>query len=202
MSVTDIEEEMVQKMKDNERKITSDLKRKRETLKDLEDRIKIEEANLSRDIEAERAPLRAAIDSAQDEISKIDLHVTRNEEFFTQISEDYRKHSEEYSNYRDQIQNAQNSISQLNGRLQQIKSAARNKLMKFGPQMPQLIQAIHNDRGWRGKVIGPMGLHVELLQPDYARVLEAFFAHYLNGFVCEDHEDVKRLKGLIKQFRL
>ncbi|GAA5956654.1 hypothetical protein JCM3765_005693 [Sporobolomyces pararoseus] len=192
----------LQNWKDSERKINAELKRKRETVKDLEERIQVEVANLSRDIEAERAPLRAAIELAQDEISKIDLHVTRNEEIFTQAAEDYRKHSEEYSNYKSQIQNAQNQIHQANSRLQQIKGVSSNKLTKFGQNMPQLVQAIQNERNWRGKVIGPMGLHVELLQPDYAKVLESFFAHYLNGFVVEFPEDSKRLRQLMKLCRL
>lgn len=74
--------------------------------------------------------------------------------------------------------------------------------MKFGAAMPQLIQAIQNERGWRGRVVGPMGLHVKLNHPEYAKALDAFFNHYLNGFVCEDAGDADNLRRLIQRFPL
>ncbi|GAA5883202.1 hypothetical protein JCM16303_007304 [Sporobolomyces ruberrimus] len=192
----------LQRWKDEERKISSNMARQRATLRDLEQQIAIEESKLSRDIEAERAPLRAAIEHANDELAKIDLRVNDNTLKLDQCGETYRTHSEEYSNINAQIQNAEQQKQQLGGRLNNIRMAARNKLLKFGSGVPQFLEAIKNERGWRGQVVGPMGLNVQLNHPEYARALDSFFNHYLNGFVCSNQEDARRLRQLCSKYRM
>jgi chromosome segregation ATPase len=180
----------------------SDLRRHQELAADLDRRIAEEEAKLSRDIEAERAPLRLAIEKATDDITKIDIQVTRMTEELDKATDEYRTHSDEYNEIKSSIRNAENAKQQAIGRMNNIRAAARDKLMKYGNGMPQLVQAIKGERGWRGRVIGPMGLHVKLNHGEYAKTLDSFFNHYLNGFVCEDHEDTRRLRAMMKRFNL
>ncbi|GAA6008829.1 hypothetical protein JCM11491_003798 [Sporobolomyces phaffii] len=189
----------LEKWKNDERLISTNLRRHRSTLHDLEQQIATEEAALSRDIEAERAPIRAAIETANEELVKIDIHTHRNEQEIEAAIAGYRQHSEEYVNVNGQIATAQGQAEHLRGRVNNVRQAARNKLLKYGPAMPQLVQAIANERGWKGNVVGPMGLHVQLNHGEYAKALDSFFNHYLNGFVCENIDDVRRVRALMKR---
>lgn len=185
-----------------ERKINGDLGRHRQTLEEVEGNIAIEEAKLSRDIEAERAPIREAIEDAQNEIVKIDINVGRKREEIDAGADQYRQHRDHYDNINSQIGNAEQQKSDAQGRLNNIKRAGSNPLNRYGNQMPQLVNAINQDQSWRQRPIGPIGLHVKLNEPVYGKMLESFFAHYLNGFVCVDNRDAARLRQLFRQFNM
>ncbi|GAA5839517.1 hypothetical protein JCM3766R1_003566 [Sporobolomyces carnicolor] len=192
----------VQKWKDEERRMNGQLGRQRETLKDLAAKITAEEAKLSRDIEAERAPIRKAIEDATDQLSKLELQRRKLDDEQAESSAEYRRHSDAYQSITQQIGVARQQREQQTARRNHIQASQRNELMKYGNTMPQLVQAIKGDRSWRGKVVGPMGLHVKLNHPEYAKSLDSFFNHYLNGFVCEDDSDARRLRNMIRQYKL
>ncbi|KAI6709378.1 hypothetical protein B2J93_4901 [Marssonina coronariae] len=75
-------------------------------------------------------------------------------------------------------------------------------LAGYDRKMSDLLKAIQNDRGFREKPVGPMGLHVKLLQPKWSAVLEATLSGALNGFVVTSKADQTRLSSLLKQFNM
>lgn len=68
--------------------------------------------------------------------------------------------------------------------------------------MPQLIRAINQDQNWKQRPIGPIGLHVKLNDREYGKMLESFFAHTLNGFVCVDNQDATRLRNYFRDYKM
>ncbi|PBP19723.1 DNA repair protein [Diplocarpon rosae] len=75
-------------------------------------------------------------------------------------------------------------------------------LAGYDRKMADLLKAIENDRGFREKPVGPMGLHVKLLQPKWSAVLEATLSGALNGFVVTSKADQMRLSSLLKHFNM
>ncbi|PBP23112.1 DNA repair protein [Diplocarpon rosae] len=59
----------------------------------------------------------------------------------------------------------------------------KDEIVKEEQRLQDANGAIENDRGFREKPVGPMGLHVKLLQPKWSAVLEATLSGALNGFV-------------------
>ncbi|GAA5927901.1 uncharacterized protein JCM15063_006030 [Sporobolomyces koalae] len=193
----------LQKWKDTERNINSNITLARNSIRDLDAQIAQEEAKLSRDIEAERAPLRAAIESANEELSKIEVRDRQAKEQIQTTTQEYQVHKDSYENFKEQIGNARRQQDTLQATLNNIRAMSGNQMSRYGgPTTAQLVQAIRADRSWREMPIGPMGLHVKLNHPEYAKVLDSFFSHYLNGYVCAHPEDVRKLRGMIKRYNV
>ena len=97
---------------------------------------------------------------------------------------------------------------------QQLHSEEQNRLQKLrrdkqgpydayrgGPNGPmkRLIVAINGETRWHKKPVGPMGVHVQLLKPQWHGVFEKTFGKALEGFVVVNEADRRLLVGLLKR---
>ncbi|GAA6061381.1 hypothetical protein JCM10212_000641 [Sporobolomyces blumeae] len=189
----------IQAFKDTERQLNGTLARHRAQLEDIMRQIASEEEKLSRDIDAERKPIREAIQNATDELEKIQFHLDRDMAKTDELEEAYRRHRDEYDAMTDTITSAGQAKENAVGRLRHVQAASKNRLLAFGQGCDRLLHAINGERGWRQKPIGPIGQHVKLNFPEYGKMLESYFSHYLNGFICVYPEDASRLRHMFKQ---
>lgn len=65
--------------------------------------------------------------------------------------------------------------------------------------MPRLLKAIDEDKSFREGPVGPIGMHVRLLNPMWSSILEKSFGGVLNSFVVTSKEDQNRLSILMQQ---
>ncbi|BGP39124.1 Structural maintenance of chromosomes protein 6 [Rhodotorula kratochvilovae] len=195
------ERDRLQKWKDFERQISGTVQRLKAQIADYDRQIAAEEAKLSRDLEAERRPLRDKIEQANAEINKLAIRMQESRHRGDDSAEQVLKIAQEYDNVRSQIDNASKTVGDLKGRIQFTRNTSTNNLLAYGPRTQHYLQAINGER-WRDKPIGPIGQYVKLDHPQYANVLESFFGPTLNGFICTNGEDAARLKRIHKSFNL
>lgn len=82
---------------------------------------------------------------------------------------------------------------------ERLDRAGSDPLGGFHPKMKHLLDAIDNERGFREKPIGPLGMYMSLKKPQWSSIVEKFFGNKVNGFVVASHEDGKLLDRVIKR---
>ncbi|KAA8566319.1 hypothetical protein EYC84_008908 [Monilinia fructicola] len=82
-------------------------------------------------------------------------------------------------------------------RLKEMQKKRPDPMSGFDRRMPDLLQRIQQDRGFRQKPVGPIGLYVKLRDPKWAHILEKSLGNILNSFVVTNKEDQARLQKII-----
>ncbi|TNY22116.1 RecF/RecN/SMC [Rhodotorula diobovata] len=196
------ERDRLRKWKDFERQISQTVQRLKDTIADFDRQILAEETKLSRDIEAERRPLRDKIEQANADISELTERMQQSRRTAADTADRLVTIGQDYDDIKSQIDAARAAADEVRARIQYTRQSATNNVLAYGPKTPQFLQAINSDRGWRDKPIGPIGQYVKLDHQQYGGVLESFFAQILNAYICTNHEDSARLKRIHRQCQL
>ena len=93
---------------------------------------------------------------------------------------------------REAVSSAQSSLRQLSGDEGRTYAPYLNNMEK-------LVSEINKERRWRSKPVGPMGVHVRLLQPQWSSQLETVFGGALDSFVVTCKQDQDILSQLINR---
>ncbi|KAI9652456.1 MAG: Structural maintenance of chromosomes protein 6 [Alyxoria varia] len=94
-----------------------------------------------------------------------------------------------------------NELSDAKRMLQALQQDQGNQNKAFPPSLPKLRDAIERDGRFKDKPVGPMGLHVRLLKPQWSSVIEKTFGGSLDYFVVTSAHDQKILKDLMDKTR-
>lgn len=87
--------------------------------------------------------------------------------------------------------------------LEGMKRAQQNRLLAFHERMPQLMADIQAAAGsFHRTPVGPLGLHVQLKEAQWAMPIEALIGKELDAFIVKDSHDHDRLRGLMARHRI
>jgi len=179
------------------RKIQTDMKAYSDDVDKIKGQIEEEEAR----IEAAQGPQQAArlaeLDEAQNLVEEkrqeegaLDKTLlTRNQTDANRAAADARTSTEE----------PQRSLEQAKNRLQGLQSKGNQQMAGYHPSLQNLLRAMNNESRFRQKPVGPMGLHVRLLQPEWSSVIESWFAGALEAFVVTSKHDQNILTELLRR---
>lgn len=97
------------------------------------------------------------------------------------------------------IEQKRNDIRSTQTRLREIVAGQGSLYEAYHPKMRSLLQMIDKDDGFERRPVGPMGAHIQVLEPWWSPMLERLFGDNLNGFVVVCKRDQLRLRGMMKQ---
>jgi chromosome segregation ATPase len=87
--------------------------------------------------------------------------------------------------------------------IKNLESQRGDKMKAYGHRMPQVLAAIRQETRWeKRKPIGPFGSTIELIEPDFANVLESVLNKSLNGFVVESFNDKNLLYKILSNHQM
>jgi structural maintenance of chromosomes protein 6 len=89
-----------------------------------------------------------------------------------------------------------NAVDEARERLSTLKLDRGNVMAGFDNRMPRVLQQIRNDAGFREKPIGPLGMHVKLLKPEWSQILESTLSGILSSFIVTNKPDQMRLSSM------
>ncbi|GAA5952187.1 hypothetical protein JCM8115_003527 [Rhodotorula mucilaginosa] len=190
------------KWKDAERTMNNTLARLQATIDQFDEQIAEEERKLSRDLEAERKPLRDNIARANDDIADLTQRIADARQRESNANEAGRAEGQRYEAIRERIGAAEQTEREHVNRIQHIKRSQSDAYAAYGDRMPRFMQAVAAESRWQKKPIGPIGLSVKLNKQEYSRVLESFFGPTLNAFIVTNPQDARLLKAMHKQHGL
>ncbi|PNS21388.1 hypothetical protein CAC42_1167 [Sphaceloma murrayae] len=94
------------------------------------------------------------------------------------------------------VQPLTRAVKDAETRLQDLRNEGSNRMRGFNNNMQSLLKAINNERGFSEKPIGPIGLHVKLLKPEWSSVVESTFGQVLEAFIVSNTRDQVLLRRL------
>ncbi|KAK0101479.1 Structural maintenance of chromosomes protein 6 [Cadophora gregata] len=178
-------------------------------LKDAKDMVK----GIKAEITAEQARLHAAHGGAQDKkIEELAVaqqaaedartNLSQNEEDKPRLEEHLKEAQAEMSKLESPLRAKTEELKSAKARLSSLGSNRGDRMAGFDKNMPTLLRAIQADRAFREKPIGPLGLHIQLLQPKWSNVIESTLGNALNGFIVTSKADSLRLKDHLKRQKM
>jgi chromosome segregation ATPase len=162
-----------------------------------EEQRRIEEANggsHSRKL-AELEEARTAATEAKEEMDNSEAKGLGLDEALGRANDDLKKAEALLNSKRDETDESRK-------RLHDLRTNQPNVMDGYDRNMPRLLQAIRNDRGFREQPVGPMGLHIRLLRPMWSNMIEAYLGRSLNAFVVTSKADQMRLASILRQFKM
>ncbi|ROV89343.1 hypothetical protein VMCG_09646 [Cytospora schulzeri] len=100
------------------------------------------------------------------------------------------------------IQQKQDEVATTQNRIKELERGQGSLYAAYEPQVPNLLKMIDSDAGFEQKPIGPIGAHVQVLQPVWSPILEKTFGESLNGFIVTSKRDQQRLRDMMKRLRI
>jgi chromosome segregation ATPase len=182
-----------------ERLVKEGLKASKANKRRLEEEISEEETRLSGaegPAQAERLRRLEELKEAVEEVEqKIQDHLTQKAALVAAKEEA----AGNFHAARRPIEEASSVLERSAGLVARLQRDQGNKWAPFRQNMANLVRAVNNETRWRKKPVGPMGLHVKLLKPEWSSVIEKTFGGVLDSFVCTNKEDQTLLSLIMKR---
>jgi chromosome segregation ATPase len=119
-----------------------------------------------------------------------------------QLDETRKTADSEYKSIEDLIKQKRVEIENVNQGIQNLGRRQVDPMAGFDSKMPQLIRQINNEQCFRERPVGPIGLHLKLLDPEWSYTLETMLGATLTGFIVTSKADQQILSGLKRQLGL
>ena len=182
-----------------ERLVKEGLKASKSNKKRLEQEINEEQSRLSGaegPAQAERLQRLEELKETVEEVEqKIQDHVAQKDALMAAKDEASRNvHAA-----RRPIEEASSALERSSGLVTRLQRDQGNRFAPFRPNMAYLARAVDNETRWRKKPVGPMGLHVKLLKPEWSSQIEKTFGGVLDSFVCTNKEDQTLLSQIMRK---
>ncbi|PSK54037.1 hypothetical protein B9Z65_7843 [Elsinoe australis] len=94
------------------------------------------------------------------------------------------------------MQPAEQAIRDAETRLQDLQRNRNDRVKAYNPNTSNLLRAVQNERRFKDRPVGPLGLHVKLLKPEWSSVVETTFGQVLESFVVTNSQDQSILREL------
>ncbi|KAL1918810.1 uncharacterized protein VTP21DRAFT_2832 [Calcarisporiella thermophila] len=100
-----------------------------------------------------------------------------------------------------EINQTQRELGESRERISQLQEQKIHRTKAFGQSMPEVLQAINNEKRWREKPIGPFGMFIQLRDEKWADTLEIILGRMLNAFAVTNYEDRNLLTRILRRYR-
>uniref|UniRef100_A0A8C0DJW7 Structural maintenance of chromosomes protein 6 n=1 Tax=Balaenoptera musculus TaxID=9771 RepID=A0A8C0DJW7_BALMU len=166
---------------------------------------RIEELRKSADqsLEPERLERQNKISCLKERVKVLqDQEISINQEI-EQFQQAIEKDKEEHTRIKREELDVKNTLNYNQRQLKELKDSKTDRLKRFGPHVPALLEAI-DDAYRRGhftyKPVGPLGACIHLRDPELALAIESCLKGLLQAYCCHNHADERVLQALMKRF--
>ncbi|XP_054583842.1 structural maintenance of chromosomes protein 6 isoform X2 [Eptesicus fuscus] len=166
---------------------------------------RIEELKKSADqsLEPERLERQRKISWLKDRVKALqDQEISVNQEM-EQFQQAIEKDKEEHTRIRREELDVKHTLSYNQKQLKELRDSKTDRLKRFGPHVPALLEAI-DDAHRRGhftyKPVGPLGACIHLRDPELALAIESCLKGLLQAYCCHNHSDERVLQALMRKF--
>ncbi|XP_013378099.1 PREDICTED: structural maintenance of chromosomes protein 6 [Chinchilla lanigera] len=120
-----------------------------------------------------------------------------------QFQQAIEKGRAEHERIRREELDVKHALNYNQRQLKELKDSKTDRLKRFGPNVPALLEAI-DDAYRRGyfthKPVGPLGACIHLRDPELALAIESCLKGLLQAYCCHNHADERVLQALMKRF--
>ncbi|KAB8293183.1 hypothetical protein EYC80_007527 [Monilinia laxa] len=169
---------------------------------------RIKAQKIQREIEAEQQRIEdanggslnrkfAEIEAAKAEASQAKAELERSHQEMQKLTEQSQASKIAVEKEQGPWTAKQKEVEICRNRLREMQNKRPDPMSGFDRKIPELLQRIQQDRGFRQKPVGPIGLYVKLRDPKWSHILEVTLGNLLNSFVVTNKQDQARLQKII-----
>ncbi|XP_038174634.1 structural maintenance of chromosomes protein 6 isoform X2 [Arvicola amphibius] len=140
--------------------------------------------------------LKEKVQALQDQESSVNQEAAQ----FEQVIE---KDKQEHVRIKREDIDVRHTLNYNQRQLKELKDSKTDRLKRFGPHVPALLEAIddaYRRRQFTHKPIGPLGACIHLRDPELALAIESCLKGLLQAYCCHNHADERVLQSLMKKF--
>ncbi|TDZ18332.1 Structural maintenance of chromosomes protein 6 [Colletotrichum orbiculare MAFF 240422] len=193
-AVTDIHQQL--------RDVQQHLKVAKQREIDYENKIRAEEQRLDAGAGSARLEQERLLNEARYEESALKERISGSDREAPQLKTALRDAQIAEDSGNVELKHKRDEMSSAEARLQNLRLNGGAAYAAFDRNIPGLLRAIEHDGGFEEQPIGPIGSHIQLMQPAWSQILETMFGATLDGFLVANKKDQQRLARLMKRFSL
>ncbi|KAJ1929527.1 Structural maintenance of chromosomes protein 6 [Tieghemiomyces parasiticus] len=195
-------QEQVNRIKSEELEMDQEMKGLKRRRTALQESIEREQARAQIDLQPERDAKHAAIRQHRHRLERLEEDQKTAAADLARLDREQRERQTESDAARTRLRDTVREVDQTRQTLDQLRRGQANQMTSFGKTVPEVLRDIQRETGWSGgRPLGPLGLYVKLIQPQWADTLESVLNWVLNAFVVEDHHDQRLLAAILKRHR-
>uniref|UniRef100_A0A8C6B070 Structural maintenance of chromosomes protein 6 n=1 Tax=Monodon monoceros TaxID=40151 RepID=A0A8C6B070_MONMO len=166
---------------------------------------RIEELRKSADqsLEPERLERQKKISWLKERVKVLQDQESSVNQEIEQFQQAVEKDKEEHTRIKREELDVKNTLNYNQRQLKELKDSKTDRLKRFGPHVPALLEAI-DDAYRRGhftyKPVGPLGACIHLRDTELALAIESCLKGLLQAYCCHNHADERVLQALMKRF--
>ncbi|XP_040848791.1 structural maintenance of chromosomes protein 6 isoform X3 [Ochotona curzoniae] len=166
---------------------------------------RIEELKKSTDqsLEPERLERQKKISCLKERVKSLhDQENTVNQDI-EQFQQAIEKDKEEYARIKREELDVTNILNYNQRQLKELKDSKTDRLKRFGPHVPALLEAIddaYRQGRFAYKPVGPLGACIHPRDPEHALAIESCLKGLLQAYCCHNHADERVLQSLMRRF--
>ena len=144
---------------------------------------------------------RAEIVEHSDQMKEVKDEQTRLRDSLSDLENRKSEFNEQAKRIGGAEHHKKNELGEAKKLLHELQQDQGNQNKAFHPSLPKLKAAIEREGRFKDKPVGPMGMHVRLLKPQWSSIIEKTFGGSLDYFVVTSAHDQKILKELMDKMR-
>ncbi|KAF2858531.1 P-loop containing nucleoside triphosphate hydrolase protein [Piedraia hortae CBS 480.64] len=185
------------------RNIREEIKRLRSTEKDLEGRIRDEQARIAGAEGTENAQRLAKLEELKGRAEEAKRELRSHEESLPDIVKrrDEAFHTLEAA--KPGLTQHEETVQQAKLLLSRVQSSGSREWDAYRPNMDQLVRAVARETKWQHRPVGPIGKHVTLRadKMEWSSIIEKTFGGALEAFVVTNINDHRLLKDIMRRVK-
>ncbi|CAG8433302.1 13049_t:CDS:10 [Ambispora gerdemannii] len=184
-----------------EKEINETIIRLRETVNQHHQKIeeetrKLEQLNGGQNLEEARAE----IEEKENEVSQIKQKLDRSRSDVRESEEAIAHAQRQKDLLGENLRLTSAEIGRSRHFLQQLHEKRENRLKVFGYNLPQVVEAINRETRFVHKPVGPLGMYVQLLRPEWAKAVESIVGSTMVAFAVQNHADRNLLSEIMRRY--
>ncbi|KAL5021926.1 hypothetical protein ScPMuIL_001081, partial [Solemya velum] len=168
----------------------------------IKDRIVELRTSAQHDYEAERQTRENKVKKLEEQCERLRAQQQTTDHHLEQVRSAIMKYKIDDRKLTDEHRNMNEKANKLTRNLSNLQAARSDRLKRFGPYVPQLLQFIDdaNRLGrFRKRPIGPIGSCFQLREPQWALAIESCLGGLIQSFCCHCHEDARVLDQIFNR---
>jgi chromosome segregation ATPase len=182
-----------------QRKINSELKVAGNKIKNISDAIEKEREKLANANDGQHAQKMHDIQDAKDEAKAIQERLDKHKAGIHELDQARRRAEAHKESVEPEKCRKEEEVNRCKTTISELEKGSGQWMRGFQQSLSQLLRLINQDTRFREKPVGPLGRHVQLLQPKWSPILEQSFGASLNGFAVTSKNDQSILSELMRR---
>ena len=182
-----------------QRKINSELKMADDKIRNVRNAIEREREKLANANDGQHAQKMRDIQDAKDEAKAIQERLERHRTGIHALDQARERAEAHKRSVGPEKLTKEDEVNNCKANIGELEKGSGQWMRGFHSSLPQLLRRINEETRFREKPVGPLGRHVQLLQPKWSPILEQSFGASLNSFAVTSKSDQSILSNLMRE---